>query len=74
MSEYLRLYQSAVDPADVAEMQRLFIDDVLPAFIGRAGCVGIELAVTVEPNAVGLVEVAAISRWSTLEEMAAAMA
>ncbi len=73
-SEYLRLYQSAVAPDDVEEMERLFVDDVLPAFADCAGCLGIELAVTIEPNAGGLVEGAAISRWSSLEEMAAAMA
>ena len=71
---YLRLYQSAVDPADVAEMHRLFVDDVVPAFAERPGCLGIELTVAVEPNAGGLVEGAAISRWSSLDEMAAAMA
>lgn len=71
---YVRLYQSAVDPADVEEMQRLFVDDVVPAFRACAGCLGIELAVTVEPNAGGLVEGMAISRWSSLDDMAAAMA
>lgn len=74
MAEYLRLYQSAVDPADVEEMQRLFEDDVVPAFRGCAGCIGLELTVSIEPNAGGLVEGAAISRWSSLDEMAAAMA
>jgi len=74
MAEYLRFYQSAVDPTDVEEMQRLFVDDVVPAFAGRPGCLGLELTVTVEPNAGGLVEGAAISRWSSLDEMAAAMA
>jgi quinol monooxygenase YgiN len=74
MAEYLRLYQSAVDPADVVEMQRLFVDDVVPAFRSCDGCIGLELTVAVEPNAGGLVEGAAISRWSSLDEMAAAMA
>lgn len=74
MSQFLRLYQSAVDPADVEEMQRLFADDVAPAFSRAPGCLGIELTVAVEPNAGGLVEGAAISRWSSLGEMAAAMA
>lgn len=74
MPEYLRLYQSAVDPADVVEMQRLFADDVVPAFTERAGCLGVELAVNIEPSAGGLVEGAAISRWSSLDEMASAMA
>jgi len=73
-TEYLRFYQSAIDPADVEEMQRLFSDDVLPAFSDCTGCLGIELVVTVEPNAGGLVEGAAISRWASLEAMAAAMA
>ena len=74
MPEYLRLYQSAVDPSDVEEMQRLFVDDVVPAFSQSPGCLGLELTVSIEPNAGGLVEGAAISRWSSLDEMAAAMA
>jgi quinol monooxygenase YgiN len=74
MAEFLRLYQSAVAPADVEEIKRLFVDDVVPAFSGASGCLGIELAVTVAPNAGGLVEGTAISRWSSLEQMAAAIA
>jgi quinol monooxygenase YgiN len=74
MPQFLRLYQSAVDPADVDEMQRLFVDDVVPVFSRAPGCLGLELTVTVEPNAGGLVEGAAISRWSSLDDMAAAMA
>lgn len=74
MSEFLRLYQSAVAPADVEEIKRLFADDVVPAFAGASGCLGIELAVTVAPNAGGLVEGTAISRWSSLDDMAAAIA
>jgi len=73
MAEYLRLYQSAVDPADVDEMHRLFVDDVVPVFVHAPGCLGMELTVSVEPNAGGLMEGAAISRWSSLEEMAAAL-
>ena len=74
MSEFLRLYQSAVAPADVEEIKRLFVDDVVPAFSAAGGCLGIELAVNVEPNAGGLVEGTAISRWTSLDDMAAAMA
>jgi len=74
MAEYLRLYQSAVDPADVDEMRRLFAVDVAPVFAHCPGCLGLELTVSVEPNAGGLVEGAAISRWSSLDEMASAMA
>ena len=74
MPEYLRFYQSAIDPSDVDEMRRLFVDDVVPAFSQAPGCLGLELTVSIEPNAGGLVEGAAISRWSSLDEMAAAMA
>lgn len=74
MAEYLRLYQSAVDPDDVEEVRRLFAADVAPAFTARPGCLGIELAVSTQVNAGGLVEGAAISRWSSLEEMDAAFA
>ena len=74
MAEFLRLYQSAVDPADVQEMHRLFLDDVMPVFVNAPGCLGIELTISVEPNAGGLVEGAAISRWSSLEDMATALA
>lgn len=74
MPQFLRLYQSAVAPADVAEVKRLFVDDVVPAFTSASGCLSIELAVTVAPNAGGLVEGTAISRWSSLDDMAAAIA
>ncbi|MGH9156516.1 MAG: putative quinol monooxygenase [Acidimicrobiales bacterium] len=74
MSEFLRLYQSAVDPSDIEEVRRLFADDVKPVFAACAGCLGIELTVNVEPNAGGLVEGAAISRWTSRSEMDAAFA
>ena len=73
MAEYLRLYQSAVDPADVAEVRRLFSDDVKPAFEAVVGCLWVELAVSVEKNAGGLVEGAVVSRWSSLEAMETAV-
>jgi quinol monooxygenase YgiN len=74
MAEYLRVSSTAVDPADVAEMQRLFAADVRPAFAGRAGCLGLELAVCVTHNAGGLVDAEAISRWASLPDMDAALA
>ena len=69
ISEYLRLFQSAVDPADVEEVRRLFVDDVKPTFLALPGCLAVELVVNVEKNAGGLVEGAAISRWSSLAAM-----
>ena len=74
MTQYLRLYQSAVDPADIEEVRRLFADDVKPIFAGLRGCVSIELVVSNEKNAGGLVEGAAVSRWESLEAMEEALA
>ena len=73
MPEYLRLYQSAVDPGDVDEVRRLFAADVAPAFAACPGCLAVELAVSIEVNAGGLVEGASISRWASLGEMTAAI-
>ncbi|MFN2502968.1 MAG: antibiotic biosynthesis monooxygenase, partial [Acidimicrobiales bacterium] len=72
--EYLRLFQSAADPADVQEVRRLFVDDVKPAFEAVKGCQSVELVVCVGTNVGGLVEGAVVSRWSSLEAMEAAVA
>lgn len=73
-TQFLRLFQSAIDPADIDEVRQLFADDVVPAFAAQDGCLGVELVVNVEKNAGGLVEGAAISRWTTLDAMETAMA
>ena len=72
-AQYLRLFHSAVDPADVDEITRLFEDDVKPVFTDCAGCLSMELVVGVEKNAGGLVDGAAISRWASLEAMEQAL-
>jgi len=73
-SDYLRIFYSAVDPADVDEVTRLFMDDVKPVFAAAAGCVSMELVISVDKNAGGLVDGAAISRWSSLDAMEDALA
>ncbi|MDQ1372726.1 MAG: hypothetical protein QOJ09_64 [Actinomycetota bacterium] len=70
----LRMLQSAVEPADIDTVRRLFNDDVLPAFRELRGCLGIELLVSLESNAGGLVEGAALSRWESKDAMDEAMA
>ena len=74
MTEFLRLSQSAVDPHEVTELRRLFLEDVKPAFADCPGCLGIELAVCHHVNAGGLVDVDAISRWRTVGDMEAGIA
>jgi quinol monooxygenase YgiN len=69
---FLRLFQSAVDPADVDEIRRLFREDVVPAFQRQSGCLGIELVMSTDRNAGGLLEGAALSRWESHDAMEAA--
>ena len=70
----VRILQSAVDPADIDTVRRLFADDVLPVFAALDGCDGIELLMSLESNAGGLVEGAAVSRWDSREAMDEGMA
>jgi quinol monooxygenase YgiN len=74
MAEYLRMFYSAVDPADVDEVTRFFEDDVKPVFASFPGCLSMELVVSVDKNAGGLVDGAAVSRWASLDAMEEALA
>jgi quinol monooxygenase YgiN len=74
MAQYLRVFQSAVDPDDVEAIRQFFTDDVLTAFAGLDGCLGVELLISHDRNAGGLVEGAAVSRWSSMEAMDEAVA
>lgn len=47
--------------------RQIFRDQVRPAFEGFAGCHGIEMYVGVEETAGGFVDIAAVSRWDSLE-------
>ncbi|MDP9389763.1 MAG: antibiotic biosynthesis monooxygenase [Actinomycetota bacterium] len=72
--EVVRMFQTAVDPADLSEVRRLFADDILPLYLELPGCRGVELVVSVDHNPGGLVEGAAVSRWESREAMDAAVA
>lgn len=73
MTRFVRLLQSAVDPADIETVRQLFADDVVPAFATVPGCLGIELLMSGEHNAGGLVEGGSLSRWESKEAMEAGM-
>jgi quinol monooxygenase YgiN len=73
MSHYLRVFQTQIDPADIDMVHRLFDEDVRPVFVELAGCLAIELLVSLDHNAGGLVEISIISRWATLDELDAAL-
>ncbi|GEM_PF-1055917 len=60
---YVRFFFSAVDPADSDEVQRIFFEDVKPAFDAEPSCEGVELLVSTATNVGGLVEGVVMSRW-----------
>ena len=71
---WVRIFHSAVDPEDVDDIRALFAEDVVPAFRDRPGCLSIELLMSLDQNAGGLLDGAAMSRWESFEAMEEAMA
>lgn len=72
-TQLLRMFQTTVDPADLDEIRRLFADDILPVYRECAGCVSIELVLSVDHHPGGLIECATLSRWEHHEAMGEAM-
>lgn len=70
---YLRFFSTAVDPSDVDEVRRIFAEDIKPAFEGMAGCTALELVISIEKSAGGLVDGAVLSHWASLDELNAAL-
>ncbi len=73
MAQFLRIFQTAVDPADVQTVRDLFADDIVTAYADLTGCLAVELLMSVATNAGGLVEGCAISRWESLDAMEAGL-
>ena len=70
----VRLYLSAVAPADLDRLVELFQEDVIPAFEAHPDCIGIELIRAEHPGVGGLIEGGALSRWTSIEAMKEALA
>lgn len=69
----VRMFMSAVDPSDMPRIQQMFHEDILPALTRQPGCESVELVASVAPNAGGMIEGAAISRWRSKEALATAL-
>jgi hypothetical protein len=70
---FVRLFSSAIDPGDLPEVQRIFAEDIGPAFRSLPGCMSMELLLGTDRNAGGLVDAAALSRWNSQDELVAAI-
>ncbi len=70
----VRFFETAVDPGDVDRGIELFRTQVAPAFRSFAGCEGVEWLIGQEEQTGGYVEIAALSRWRSHEDIEAAVA
>ncbi len=70
---YIRLFQTAIDPSEVDAVRALFNDDVRSVLEETPGCIWVELVVSTEKNAGGLVEGCVISKWDSLANLEAGL-
>lgn len=66
---HIRFFWSSMDPADVSDLRRIFLEDVKPVFDALSGCSSVELVVCADTNAGGLIEGAIVSRWDSLDHL-----
>jgi heme-degrading monooxygenase HmoA len=69
----VRMFDTAMDPADVEKGKQLFREEVKPAFESFDGCRGVEMVLGVEEHSQDLVDIASISRWDGMESIEAAI-
>jgi len=70
---FLRLFSTALDPSDLTDVRRIFLEDIKPVFEAMPGCNSMELLLSHETNAGGLVEGATLSRWANLQSLSEAI-
>lgn len=70
---FVRLFTSAIDPSDLDEVRRIFAEDIAPVFESLPGCVAMELLLGADRSAGGLVDAAALSRWTSQDELTKAI-
>lgn len=70
----VRIFDTAMDPADIEAGKKLFRENVVPAFTAFEGCLGVEMVIGVEEHSQDLIDIASISRWESLEAIQKATA
>jgi hypothetical protein len=68
----VRIFDTAIDADDVERAKQMFREDVRPAFEAFPGCHGIEMSMGIEEHSKDLIDVAAISKWESLDAIDAA--
>ena len=68
----VRIFDTAMDPDDIERAVELFKEQIIPAFEAFEGCESIEMTIGVEEHSGDLVDIASISRWTSIEAVRAA--
>jgi quinol monooxygenase YgiN len=68
----VRIFNTAVDPEEVDEGVRLFREHVKPVMEAFDGCQEVDWYIGVEEHSGDLVDIAAVSKWDSVEQIEAA--
>ncbi|HET7483551.1 MAG TPA: hypothetical protein VFK89_11895 [Actinomycetota bacterium] len=70
----VRIFDTAVDPNDVERTKEIFRVQVIPAFEAFEGCESIEMTIGIEEHSGDLVDIASITRWTSMDAVQKAIA
>ena len=66
---YVRMFLTALDPSDVDSVRQTVEAEIKPVFEALDSCLSVDLLVSVEQNAGGLVDGCILSRWESLDDL-----
>jgi quinol monooxygenase YgiN len=66
---YVRMFLTALDPSDVDTVRQTVEAEIKPMFEALDACLSVDLLVSVEQNAGGLVDGCILSRWGSLDDL-----
>jgi hypothetical protein len=70
---YVRMFLTALDPSDVETVRDTVLAEIKPVFEALDSCLSVDLLVSVEQNAGGLVDGCILSRWDSLDDLTEAV-
>jgi quinol monooxygenase YgiN len=63
------MFMTALDPSDVETVRQTVEAEIKPVFESLDSCLSVDLLVSTEQNAGGLVDGCILSRWDSLEDL-----
>jgi hypothetical protein len=63
------MFVTALDPSDIDTVRSIVLAEIKPVFESLDSCISVELLVSIEQNAGGLVDGCILSRWESLDDL-----